>query len=295
MIDARLPTKFLMRTFALGFGEESLVKFAVNHMTVAGAPFKGLLEIASTLHTEGIELRSDLSAPLFDGLDAERAGALVQAKGLKIFALAEVKKFDDWSADKAQEASELIQLASACGAQAISLVPCNDGVGTEPAQRRADLRVALNGLRPMLEENNLIGLVESLGFQTSSLRLKSEIVEEIDALGAADRFKLIHDTFHHVLAGEVAYFPAHTGIIHISGVVNPNLTLGQMQDEDRVLVDERDRLQNLSQIRHLVADGFDGPISFESFSKDVHNLSDPAAALSRSIHFIESGLAAMAA
>jgi 2-keto-myo-inositol isomerase len=114
-------------------------------------------------------------------------------------------------------------------------------------------------------------------------------------LGAANCFKLVHDTFHHVLAGEVAYFPAHTGIIHISGVVDPDLSPELMQDDDRVLVDSRDRLQNIDQIRHLVDWGFDGPISFEAFSKDVQKVSDPVAALSRSIRFIESDLTAKAA
>lgn len=272
-----------------------MVKFAVNHMTVAGASFEGLLEIASKLHVEGIELRNDLSASLFDGLDPEQAGKLVRSKGLKIFSLAEVKMFNNWSASKATEANELIQIAAGCGAEAISLIPRNDGVGTQPSQCRSNLRIALQGLRPMLEEYGLIGLVEPLGFQTSSLRFKAEIVKEIDALNAANCFKLIHDSFHHVLAGETAIFPAHTGVVHISGVTDPSLTPGQMQDKDRVLIDDRDRLQNVDQIRCLIAGGFNGPISFEAFSEDVHNHSDPVAALSRSMLFIESGLAAMAA
>ena len=275
--------------------EASLLKLAVNHMTVARASFQGLLEVATTLGAEGVELRNDLSAPLFDGLDPEQAGAIVRARGLRIFALAEVKMFNDWSARKAQEATELMKTAVACGAEAISLIPRNDGVGTDPVRRRADLRVALQGLRPLLEKFDLVGLIEPLGFQTCSLRLKAEIVEEIKALNAADRFKLVHDTFHHVLADEDAYFATYTGIVHISGVVNPNLTPSQMRDEDRVLVDEQDRLHNIDQIRRLIADGFVGPISFEAFSKDVHDFADPAAELSRSINFIKSGLAAEAA
>jgi 2-keto-myo-inositol isomerase len=268
-----------------------LVKFAVNHMTVAGAPFEGLLEIASTLHAEGIELRNDLSGPLFDGLDAEQAGALVRARGLKIFALAEVKEFNDWSAGKAQEVGELMQIAAACGAQAISLIPRNNGVGTEAARRRSDLRAALQGLRPMLEQYGLIGLIEPLGFQTSSLRFKADIVDEIDALGAANCFKLVHDTFHHVLAGEVAYFRAHTGIIHISGVVDPDLPPELMQDDDRVLVDSRDRLQNIDQLRTLQQSGYQGVASFESFAPGIHELIDPAVALAASIDFVSSHLA----
>ena len=159
--------------------EASQILLAVNHMTVALTPFMGLLEIDSTLRAEGVELRNDLSAPLFDGLDPEQAGAIVRAKGLRILALAEVKMFNDWSARKAEEADALMQIAVACGAEAISLIPRNNGVGTEPVQRRADLRVALQGLQSLLEEYGLVGLIEPLGFQTSTLRFKAEIVEEI--------------------------------------------------------------------------------------------------------------------
>jgi 2-keto-myo-inositol isomerase len=264
-------------------------------MTVARVPFAGLLDVAAALGAEGVELRNDLSVPLFDGLDPEQAGAIVRAKGLRILALAEVKMFNDWSAQKAQDATRLMKIAVACGAEAISLIPRNDRVGMEPAQRRADLRVALQGFQPLLEEYGLLGLIEPLGFETCSLRFKAEIVDEIEALNATDHFKLVHDTFHHVLAGEDAYFAAHTGIVHISGVVNSNLTPSQMRDEDRVLVDERDRLKNIDQIRRLIADGYDGPISFEAFSTDVHNFADPGVELSRSVHFIETGLAAEAA
>jgi 2-keto-myo-inositol isomerase len=275
--------------------EASHILLAVNHMTVARTSFRGVLEVASALGAEGVELRNDLSAPLFDGLDPEQAGAIVRANGLRILALAEVKMFNNWSKQKAQEAGALMQIAAACGAEAISLIPRNDGARTGPIERRADLRAALQGLRSKLEEYNLIGLIEPLGFQTSSLRFKAEIVDEIEALNAAGRFKLVHDTFHHFLAGDNAYFAAHTGIVHISGVVDSNLSPSQMRDEDRVLVDNRDRLQNVNQIRQLIADGYDGPVSFEAFSTDVHNFADPAVELSRSVQFIESGLAAEAA
>ena len=272
-----------------------MVKLAINHMTVAQASFLGLLEVASTLHATGVELRNDLPERLLGGLDPEQAGAIARSKSLRILALAEVKMFNDWSARKAQEATALMQISVACGAEAVSLIPRNDGVGTDPVQRRADLRVALLGLRPLLEAYGLVGLIEPLGFRTSSLRLKAEIVDEIEALDAADRFMLIHDTFHHFLADEDAYFAAHTGIVHISGVVDPNLSPCQIRDEDRVLLDERDRLKNIDQIRRLIADGYDRPFSFEAFSTKVQNLADPGVELSRSVHFIETGLAAEAA
>jgi 2-keto-myo-inositol isomerase len=147
-------------------------------------------------------------------MDPAAAGALVRDRGLRLLAVAEVKRFNDWSADKAAEAEALIRIARAAGAEAVSLIPRNDGLGTGNGERQAALRVALKALRPMLEDHGLIGLVEPLGFEICALRHKAEAVEIIEALGAADRFRIVHDTFHHVLAGGGPLFAAQTGIIH---------------------------------------------------------------------------------
>ena len=61
------------------------------------------------------------------------------------------------------------------------------------------------------------GLVEPLGFAESSLRLKGEALEAIEELDLGERFRLVHDTFHHYLAGEPRMFPERTGLVHISG------------------------------------------------------------------------------
>ncbi len=68
-----------------------------------------------------------------------------------------------------------------------------------------------------------------------------------------------------------------------------------MRDGHRVLVDAQDRLGNLAQLRALYAAGYQGPISFEPFAAQVHDLADPVGALATSIEFIRSGLAALAA
>ena len=59
----------------------------------------------------------------------------------------------------------------------------------------------------------------------------------------------MHDTFHHHLAGETEFFPERTGIVHISGVVDPDVAVDDMLDPHRVLVDDADRLENVPQIR----------------------------------------------
>ena len=271
------------------------MEFAINHMTVARLSFRDLVPLAARLGCTGIEVRNDLPQPLFDGMDPAAAGDLARSHGLRLLAVAEVKRFNDWSGDKAGEALALIRIARAAGAEAVSLIPCNDGLGLGNGERQAALRVALKALRPMLEDHDLIGLVEPLGFEICALRHKSEAVDAIEALGARGTFRLVHDTFHHHLAHGGPIYPAHTGIIHISGVTDPDLGVAEMGDEHRVLVDERDRLGNLDQIAALAAAGYAGPVSFEAFAPSVHALANPAGDLKASMEFIRSRLAARAA
>lgn len=100
----------------------------------------------------------------------------------------------------------------------------------------------------------------------------------------------MHDTFHHHLAGEPALFAEMTGLVHISGVADKDVRVDDMRDPHRVLVDEKDRLDNVGQIRALRSAGYAGPLSFEPFSPAVHELSDPTRALADSIAFIQSRL-----
>jgi 2-keto-myo-inositol isomerase len=268
---------------------------ALNHMTVARKSYAELLDIAAGLGCVGVEVRNDLPQALFDGLSPEKAGEMARAKGLRILALAEVKRFNDWSKDKAAEALALMKIARAAGAEAVSLIPRNDGHGMGNGERQANLRVALKELKPMLEDHGLVGLVEPLGFEICALRYKSEAVEAIESLGATGRFKLVHDTFHHTLAGGGPLYPEHTGIVHISGVVDPAVAVNEMTDAHRVLVDGADRLGNVEQIRALEAAGYAGAISFEAFAPETHALADPASEIARSFAFIRSRLADIAA
>ncbi|NEY92124.1 TIM barrel protein [Tabrizicola oligotrophica] len=272
-----------------------MVQFALNHMTVARLGFVGLVDLAASLGCVGIELRNDLPQPLFDGMAPERAGELIREKGLRLLALAEVKRFNDWSGDKAAEALALMRIARAAGAEAVSLIPRNDNLGMGNGERQAALRVALKALKPMLEDHGLVGMVEPLGFEICALRHKAEAVEAIEALGAKGRFKLVHDTFHHTLAHGGPYFPEHTGIVHVSGVTDPGVGIAEMQDAHRVLVTEGDRLGNIAQIADLQALGWNGPVSFEAFATEVHACADPAAQLAASFDFIRAGLARKAA
>jgi 2-keto-myo-inositol isomerase len=277
-----------------------MTAFALNHMTVAKLGYRDLLDLAARLGCTGVEVRNDLTQPLFDGMDPAEAGDLARARGLRLLAVAEVKRFNDWSNSKAAEALALMRIAQAAGAEAVSLIPRNDNLGTGNGERQAALRVALKALRPMLEDHGLVGMVEPLGFEICALRFKVEAVDAIEATGGAGQFKLVHDTFHHTLAhhapsGGGPLFPDHTGIVHISGVTDQMVTVGQMTDAHRVLVDRADRLGNIDQLAALAALGWTGPVSFEAFSPLVHASADPGEDLSASIAFIREGLARRAA
>ena len=264
-----------------------MIRFALNHMTVARLSFRELVDLSRSLGCTGVEVRNDLPQPLFDGMDPAEAGAFLCDAGLRLLAVAEVKRFNDWTPDKEAEALALMRIASAAGAEAVSLIPRNDNLGMGNGERQAALRVALKALKPMLEDHGLVGMVEPLGFEICALRYKSEAVEGIEAVAGAGRFKLVHDTFHHTLAHGGPLFPEHTGIVHVSGVVDQTVGIADMRDPHRVLVTRGDRLGNVEQIAALQAAGWSGPVSFEAFSPDVHGLTDPFPALRASMDYLE--------
>jgi 2-keto-myo-inositol isomerase len=272
-----------------------LIAFALNHMAVPRLPALGFLDAAQTLGCVGVEFRNDLPGPLFDGMDPKAIRDAATERGLRILALAEVKRFNDWSDDKAAEALALMKIAVAAGAEAVSLIPRNDNLGLGNGERQANLRVALRALKPMLEDHGLLGMVEPLGFEICALRHKQEAVEAITAVGGANQFRLVHDTFHHHLADGGPIYPDQTGIVHVSGVADPRIAVAEMRDGHRVLVDGRDRLGNIDQIAALQTGGYAGPVSFEPFAPEVHALADPVAAIRASMDFIRAGVAARAA
>jgi 2-keto-myo-inositol isomerase len=209
---------------------------------------------------------------------------------MRLLGLSEVYGFNRWSSDMKAKVERLIHEAALSKAESISLIPSNDGRRETDKDRLSDLRFALSQILPLLKAANLIALVEPLGFLTSSLRLKREAVEAFDAVGGTANYKLVHDTFHHNLAQETEFFPSETGIVHISGVVDPQLSVEQMRDEHRILVTAEDRLGNTSQISKLLSDGYTGAFSYECFAPSVHANEHLERDIGASFAFIKSAL-----
>jgi len=61
-----------------------------------------------------------------------------------------------------------------------------------------------------------------------------------------------------------------------------------MEDEHRVLVDTKDRIGNVEQIGALLGAGYRGPISFECFSPEIHNLLNPLTEIKKSFDYIST-------
>ncbi|WP_439624302.1 TIM barrel protein [Shinella sp.] len=265
--------------------------FALNHMTAPALTLDAFFALAVSLGMTAVEIRNDLDGnAILDGTTPAEVKTLAERHGVTIISINALQRFNEWTPARAAEAQELIDYASACGARALVLVPKNDGTGQAEGERQANLREALTALKPLLDAAGIIGLVEPLGFEICSLRSKREAVEAIKAVGGEQTFRLVHDTFHHHLAGEPDLFVDLTGLVHISGVEDPAVSVSDMRDGHRVLVGPADRLGNISQIKALLAAGYSGPLSFEPFSPAVHDVGDPQAAVAESVAFLRENI-----
>ena len=231
-----------------------MIRRALNQKTCRRLSFEQFLDLAASLNCVGVEPRNDLGRPFFDGLSAREAATMARARGLSFLGLSEVYGFNVWSDERARQIAELIQVAEASGAKTISLIPSVDDRPTMP------LRDVMREILPLLAGKSVLPLIEPIGFETSSVRGKAELVEAIEAVGG---FGLVHDTFQHCIAGETEIFPEHTAVVHISGISDPATALDAAQDAHRILVDADDRCDNLGQIRRFLAAGFTGAFSFE--------------------------------
>lgn len=259
--------------------------FAINHISVPKLSVQDFFAMVRRLGADKVEIRNDVP-DVMNTVAPEDVKAAAEAADVMILSINALYPFNVWSGDLPARAEQMADYAAACGAKALVMCPLNDGTKVS----RDDLVESLKNMAPILRERGLTGLVEPLGFPVSSMRTKAEAIAAIEAAGGADVYKLMHDTFHHHLAGETKFFPEWTGLVHISGVTDPEVAVDDMLDAHRVLVDGKDRLENIPQIKALLAAGYDGPISFEPFSEEVHALGDPEAALRESIGFVSAGV-----
>ncbi len=273
---------------------EPKIRFALNRICGSRMPFAAFAAMAQRLGIDAIELRNDLSAvELRDGTSPRAIAAIASDHGLHIRAINALQEFDQLTARRQSEASELACYAAEVGAQALVLCPTNSRHDKrDPHQRHDDLVHALHGLQPLLSGHGLMGLIEPLGFGESAVRRKSQAQRAIDAIGAQAPFALLHDTFHHYVAGDSDIFPARTGLVHVSGVEGMDLAVDQMRDPHRQLVGPQDRLGNVTQLLALFDGGYNGYVSFEPFADTIITAPDIEERLRASMAYLSAAVAA---
>jgi len=263
------------------------MRFSLSHILAPRHSPAEFFAMARALGITDVEIRNDTPNVVGTVAPAE-VKAAAEAAGVNLLSINALYPFNVWNEERRVQTEKLAAYAAACGAEALVMCPLNEG---KPVSQAA-LVEALKAIKPILLTHGIKGLVEPLGFGVSSLRAKAEAIAAIQAAGGEGLFKLVHDTFHHHLAGETEFYPEWTGLVHISGVADADVSVASMLDAHRVLVDKRDRLGNVAQIRALKAAGYNGPYSFEPFATEVQELPDPKTALADSMGWLREQVAA---
>lgn len=268
------------------------INFSINRISAPRLPFKDYLAMCKRLGVSTIEIRNDLTGTeICDGTDPAVLKAAAEAADVTIRSINALYPFDVFDAELEKKALQLAAYARDCGAEALVMCPLNSRDDKRSAaERRHDLVSALKQLRVILDDHGIVGLVEPLGFEECSLRRKSDAVTAIYEAAGEKHFKLVHDTFHHHLAGEDIFFPDLTGLVHVSGVESTKLEVNQMRDGHRVLVGEADRLGNIPQLKILLERGYEGAVSFEPFATEIMESTNSEALLKASMDYIRSSL-----
>jgi 2-keto-myo-inositol isomerase len=273
-------------------GQGGSLRFALNHMVAPRVSLSKLLTIAKAVGVDAVEVRNDLDGvEILDGTSAASIREKASSSGTEILSINALQRFNDWSKGRESEARSLINFASECGAAFIVLCPVNDSnYNPMPDEKSQSLYNAIIGLKPMLEDAGVVGLIEPLGFSQSSLRSKRSAVQAIRAANAERIFKLVHDTFHHFVAGEREVFADFTGLVHVSGIADAALSREDMRDGHRGLVFSDDLIGNVEQLQALRREGYAGAVSFEPFSSSVANAPNIADDLGASIGYLRGEL-----
>ena len=107
-------------------------------MTCPSMRYDDFMRMAKSLGCMGVHYRNDLGRPRFEGDSNEQVRQLADTESMQITGLAQLERFNEWNAERAEQATTLISTASAIGAAGIGLIPVNDGSGAADVERQAN-------------------------------------------------------------------------------------------------------------------------------------------------------------
>src|SRR6266403_5803476 len=263
----------------------------LNRVIKPQIPLEEFLQFTADLGIKYVEVRNDFTNKgVLDGLSDAALQMSFKETGVKALTINALYPFEDVKVlkENIEKLKDLIAEAKRIDCPQIVLCPLNDANDKRsPAQRADELATALNAYGPLFSEAKMMGLIEPLGFATCSLRTKKAALEAIAKCDYPESYKLLHDSFHHYLSGEIEFFPKETAIVHVSGLL-AFMTEAATTDEDRILVTKDDIMDNRGQVAALLKAGCTAPISYEPFSSQVRGLplSELKSQLQKSIHYL---------
>ncbi len=264
------------------------ISFSLNQILFPDSPFENFISFSKKLNVKAIEIRNDIKTNLIEENEPIKVRNICEKNSIKILSINALQKFNFWNKDREKELIFLCKYADKANIDSIVLVPLNDGSINSTKDQMRLLEQSLKNILRIINDFNVFGLVEPLGFSHSSLRFKSLAVKVINSY-QSNKLKIVHDTFHHALAGENEYFPSLTGLVHISGVSNTYKNI-KLLDDHRSIIDDRDMLENVDQIKKLINSNYQGYFSFEPFSKTLIKEKNIFRIVKKSFNFIDSNV-----
>ncbi len=255
-------------------------RISLNRIIYPDLSLEDFFKFTADLDLNKVELRNDLYGKgIIDTYSPVQIRDLSKKYAIEILTINALQKFNLGKVlpDTIKELKRLINLSLSIDCKAIVLCPNNDVNDRRDSKEIFKETVeALKSFAPLFEESGLLGYVEPLGFQESSLNSQVTAMEAIKESNCSN-YKIVHDTFHHHIGPDTFdiikenYNPFYTGLVHISGVES-FIPIEQYRDNHRILVSAQDRLESKEQIELLLKLGYKGDISFEPFAKEIQNM-----------------------
>ncbi|MGI7008374.1 TIM barrel protein [Citrobacter braakii] len=244
-------------------------RFCINRKIAPTLSIDRFFKLVQRLGLNKVELRNDMpGGKVTDGLSYMQIAEMADKCGLDILTINAVYPFNQLNEETLKKTEGLLRDARGVGAKALVLCPLNDGTPISDAVTIA----AIKQLSELFATFGIQGFVEPLGFPFSSLRSAVHSQHLIQEAGST--FKIMLDTFHHHLYEDAEKeFAAHIdiagiGLVHLSGVEDQRPTT-KLTDEERVMLTDKDVMENYRQVKRLEEMNYRGDYSFEPFSSTL--------------------------
>jgi 2-keto-myo-inositol isomerase len=266
--------------------------FAINRMVAPRLSLNDFLRLAARVGAGGVEVRNDVEGREFaDGMAAAELKSRIADAGLQVASINALQRFNDWTPDRAQEAKKLFDYAAGLGAPGIVMCPVIDEAhGWDAAELQRKLREALLALKLLAADSGVIGYVEPLGMNGSTLNSQMVAANAIRDVDGAGPLQICFDTFQHFRASDGAWDASLVGLVHVSGIVRQDLQPDQLTEPDRGFVTVEDRCDNIGKLKALRESGYAGFVSMEPFSPVIHAMADATAPLASSFAYLRGAL-----